>query len=81
MALLMVLYSITRMPIEALRADERPLLAGMNSAQLISIALVIMGAAAWLSLRFSISLLPSRDAPYAYDGQRVIISVVELRRG
>ena len=44
MALLMVLYSITRMPIEALRADERPLLAGMNSAQLISTALIIIGA-------------------------------------
>jgi phosphatidylglycerol:prolipoprotein diacylglycerol transferase len=60
MALLMVLYSLTRMPIEALRADERPLLAGMNSAQLISAGLIIFGAAAWLSLRFSISLLPSR---------------------
>jgi len=62
MALLMVLYSMTRLPIEALRADERPLLAGMNSPQLISALLIIFGAAAWISLRFSISLLPAGDA-------------------
>jgi prolipoprotein diacylglyceryltransferase len=53
MALLMIFYSITRWPIEALRADERALLLGMTSAQIISVVLVGLGLAAWISLRFS----------------------------
>ena len=53
MALLMIFYSITRWPIEALRADERALFLGMTSAQLIGGVLVGLGLAAWISLRFS----------------------------
>jgi phosphatidylglycerol:prolipoprotein diacylglycerol transferase len=53
MALLMIFYSITRWPIEALRADERAILLGMTSAQIISVVLVGLGLAAWISLRFS----------------------------
>jgi phosphatidylglycerol---prolipoprotein diacylglyceryl transferase len=54
MALLMIFYSITRWPIEALRADERALFLGMTSAQIISVVLVGLGLAAWISLRFSL---------------------------
>ncbi len=54
MALLMITYSMTRLPIEALRADERVVLfAGMNSAQVISVVLLVLGLAAWLCLRFA----------------------------
>ncbi len=61
MALLMITYSITRWPIEALRADERPTFLGMNSAQMISAVLVALGLAAWLCLRFA-SLSPVNPA-------------------
>jgi phosphatidylglycerol:prolipoprotein diacylglycerol transferase len=61
MATLMVLYSATRLPIEALRADERiAVLAGMNSAQVISVALMILGATAWLYLRFASPVVVNR---------------------
>jgi phosphatidylglycerol---prolipoprotein diacylglyceryl transferase len=53
MAVLMVMYSITRWPIEALRADERALYAGMTASQIISAVLVVAGLALWFSLRFS----------------------------
>jgi phosphatidylglycerol:prolipoprotein diacylglycerol transferase len=53
MALLMIVYSLTRWPIEALRADERAIFVGMTSGQLISLALVIMGLALWLSFRLA----------------------------
>ncbi len=53
MAVLMVLYSITRWPIEALRADERALFAGMTASQIISVALLVLGLAGWLCLRFA----------------------------
>ena len=54
MALLMITYSMTRLPIEALRADERVVFfAGMNSAQVISVVLLVIGLAAWLCLRFA----------------------------
>jgi phosphatidylglycerol---prolipoprotein diacylglyceryl transferase len=51
MALLMITYSITRWPIEALRADERAIFVGMTAAQVISALLVIGGVALWFSLR------------------------------
>jgi phosphatidylglycerol:prolipoprotein diacylglycerol transferase len=51
MAMLMVLYSLTRWPIEALRADERALLAGMTPSQTISALLLVLGLAAWFVLR------------------------------
>jgi phosphatidylglycerol:prolipoprotein diacylglycerol transferase len=54
MALLMIFYSITRWPIEALRADERTLFLGMTAAQLISALLALVGLAAWIFLRFSV---------------------------
>jgi len=55
MALLMILYSLTRWPIEALRADERAVFAGMTLSQNISVALVILGLAIWFGLRRSSS--------------------------
>jgi len=53
MALLMILYSLTRWPIESLRADEHILFAGMNSAQLISVGLVVLGLAICAARRLS----------------------------
>jgi phosphatidylglycerol---prolipoprotein diacylglyceryl transferase len=50
-ALLMILYSLTRWPVEALRADERAVFAGMTSSQNISVALFVFGLAVWFSLR------------------------------
>jgi phosphatidylglycerol---prolipoprotein diacylglyceryl transferase len=54
-ALLMILYSATRWPIEALRGDEPALALGMSSAQLISVALIAGGAGLWLWLDQSAS--------------------------
>jgi hypothetical protein len=49
MAILMISYSISRWSIEALPADERRVLvAGMNSAQLIRVGLVILGLGDWI---------------------------------
>jgi phosphatidylglycerol:prolipoprotein diacylglycerol transferase len=53
MALLMIAYSLTRWPIEALRADEPALFAGMTAAQLISAGLAAAGLAMWCILRRS----------------------------
>jgi phosphatidylglycerol:prolipoprotein diacylglycerol transferase len=61
MALLMIFYSLTRWPIEALRADERARFAGMTSAQLISAFLVITGLALWIYLRFSAPVVAKRS--------------------
>ena len=55
MAVLMITYSITRLPIEALRADEPVVIAGLNPAQLISVGLCVVGLAAWAWLRFGTS--------------------------
>jgi phosphatidylglycerol:prolipoprotein diacylglycerol transferase len=49
MALLMILYALSRWPIEALRADERAVYAGMTSSQTISVGLVIGGILVWAS--------------------------------
>ena len=51
MALLMVLYSLTRWPIEALRSDERALFAGMTASQNISVALLVFGLSTWFIVR------------------------------
>jgi phosphatidylglycerol:prolipoprotein diacylglycerol transferase len=51
MALLMILYSVTRWPIEALRGDESALFAGMTLSQNISIGLFLCGLALWVGLR------------------------------
>jgi len=51
MALLMILYPLTRWPIEALRGDEPTLLAGMTLSQNISLGLLVGGIAVWIRLR------------------------------
>jgi phosphatidylglycerol---prolipoprotein diacylglyceryl transferase len=68
MALLMVLYSITRWPIEALRADERAIFAGMTASQIISVGLVISGSALWYALRTTATrpaVSPARGTSFA----------------
>jgi phosphatidylglycerol:prolipoprotein diacylglycerol transferase len=49
MALLMLAYSATRWPIEALRSDEPAVFAGMTWSQNISTALILGGLAVWFS--------------------------------
>jgi phosphatidylglycerol:prolipoprotein diacylglycerol transferase len=48
MALLMILYPITRWPVEALRGDDQAILLGMTLSQVISVVLLSMGIAVWL---------------------------------
>ena len=50
-ALLMILYSLTRWPIEALRGDERTIFAGMTPSQNISVVVLVGGLGLWLTLR------------------------------
>jgi len=50
-ALLMILYSLTRWPIEALRSDERAIFAGMTLSQNISVAVLVCGLGLWFTLR------------------------------
>jgi phosphatidylglycerol:prolipoprotein diacylglycerol transferase len=71
MALLVVLYSITRWPIESLRADERVICAGMNSAQMISAVLSVLGLVVLLSPRFSFSA--------AVDRRRSMTTILDER--
>jgi phosphatidylglycerol:prolipoprotein diacylglycerol transferase len=47
MALLMILYSVTRWPIESLRGDERAIFAGMTLSQDISVGLLLLGLFVW----------------------------------
>jgi phosphatidylglycerol:prolipoprotein diacylglycerol transferase len=68
MVLLMVLYPLSRWPIEMLRADEPALFAGMTLSQLISLGLFLSGIATgvWLSRRPRGRLAGSvRDRPGA----------------
>ncbi len=51
MALLMILYPLTRWPIEALRGDEPALFAGMTLSQNISLGLLVGGIAVWILLK------------------------------
>jgi phosphatidylglycerol:prolipoprotein diacylglycerol transferase len=63
MALLMILYPMTRWPIEALRADEPAVFAGMTWSQNISVALLAGGLAVWFGLgrrRRALAPTPSR---------------------
>jgi len=64
MALLMILYSLTRWPLEALRADERAVFAGMTLSQNISVALMIFGLAIWFWLG------RSSTSPFQIDHRR-----------
>src|SRR5271157_5819090 len=50
MALLMVLYSLTRWPIESLRGDETAVCAGMTLSQNISVGLLLLGLIFWVQL-------------------------------
>jgi phosphatidylglycerol---prolipoprotein diacylglyceryl transferase len=51
MALLMIVYPLTRWPLEAIRGDEPAILAGMTLAQNISVALFACGVAVWFGRR------------------------------
>jgi phosphatidylglycerol:prolipoprotein diacylglycerol transferase len=51
MAVLMILYPLSRWPVEALRADEPTVLAGMTPSQSISVAVFALGLATWFRLR------------------------------
>jgi phosphatidylglycerol:prolipoprotein diacylglycerol transferase len=51
MAMLMVVYPLTRWPLESLRGDEPTILLGMTLSQNISVALFACGLAVWLLLR------------------------------
>jgi phosphatidylglycerol:prolipoprotein diacylglycerol transferase len=50
MALVMILYSLTRWPIESLRGDEQALFGGMTLSQNISVGLLLMGLFLWVRL-------------------------------
>jgi phosphatidylglycerol---prolipoprotein diacylglyceryl transferase len=50
MALVMILYSLTRWPIESLRGDEQALFMGMTLSQNISVGLLLMGLLLWVRL-------------------------------
>jgi phosphatidylglycerol---prolipoprotein diacylglyceryl transferase len=49
----MILYSLTRWPVEALRGDERAIFAGMTLSQNISVVVLVCGFGLWLTLRRS----------------------------
>jgi phosphatidylglycerol:prolipoprotein diacylglycerol transferase len=51
MAILMIVYPLTRWPLEALRGDEPALFAGMTLSQNISVVLLACGLAVWFGLR------------------------------
>ncbi len=50
MALLMILYPLTRWPIESLRGDELAIFAGMTLSQNISVVLLGLGLVFWAQL-------------------------------
>jgi phosphatidylglycerol---prolipoprotein diacylglyceryl transferase len=50
MALLMILYPITRWPMESLRGDEAAIFGGMTLSQNISVGLLLLGLAFWVRL-------------------------------
>ena len=51
MALLMILYPLTRWPIEAIRGDEPSIFLGMSWSQNISVVLLLAGLGLWSSRR------------------------------
>lgn len=51
MAVLMIVFSVARWPIESLRDDESPVFAGLTWAQLISAGLIVAGLAIWFVRR------------------------------
>ncbi|QEH36458.1 Prolipoprotein diacylglyceryl transferase [Aquisphaera giovannonii] len=48
---MMVLYAVTRWPIESLRGDDDALIAGMTISQIISIGLLALAGMLWVRLR------------------------------
>ena len=46
----MILYSLTRWPIESLRSDEPAIFAGMTLSQNISVGLLLLGLVFWAKL-------------------------------
>ena len=61
MLLLMVLYALSRWPIERLRGDEPALLAGMTLSQNISLGLLLLAPFVWVRL-------PQREATISGPG-------------
>jgi phosphatidylglycerol---prolipoprotein diacylglyceryl transferase len=51
MALLMIVYPMTRWPIEAIRSDEPSVFLGMSWSQNISVLLLLAGMATWRVVR------------------------------
>jgi phosphatidylglycerol---prolipoprotein diacylglyceryl transferase len=56
MALLMIVYPVTRWPLEMIRGDEPAILMGMTLSQNISVALFACGLAVWCGLRGGFSI-------------------------
>ncbi len=79
MAVLMIVYPLTRWPLEALRGDEPAIFAGMTLSQNISVALFACGLAMWLGLRRQ-SVCQRRDGTVR-RGRRVGLPVSVLRAG
>ena len=52
MCLLMVVYPLTRWPLEAIRGDEPAIFAGMTLSQNVSIGVFLSGLAVWTALRW-----------------------------
>jgi phosphatidylglycerol:prolipoprotein diacylglycerol transferase len=66
MALLMILYPLTRWPIEALRDDEPRVLLGMSWSQNISVLLLLAGLGLWSSRRgHRATSVPALQGPHA----------------
>jgi phosphatidylglycerol:prolipoprotein diacylglycerol transferase len=79
MAVLMIVYPLTRWPLESLRGDEPAIFAGMTLAQNISVAVFAGGLAIWFSQRGHLFVSagterPSRQARlpvrFRLDGRR-----------
>jgi phosphatidylglycerol---prolipoprotein diacylglyceryl transferase len=63
MALLMIVYPLTRWPLEALRGDEPAIFAGMTLSQNISIGVFACGLAVWFGLRGRSSFSAGTERP------------------
>lgn len=81
MAMLMIVYPLTRWPIEAIRSDEPAAFLGMSWAQNISVLLLLAGVVTWrfvrrgeardggLSPRYSRPLEPEASVPDSTSGR------------
>ena len=71
----MILYPLTRWPIEAIRSDEPSVFLGMSWSQNISVLLLLAGLATWRLVRQgrrepSIDPHPAISAPHATHASR-----------